>query len=70
MEDGLKSRVENFLRSKGITSLGRLDIEVDGSQVTLRGTVRSFYERQLCICCQQMAGVSRLIDQLHVEVSS
>lgn len=68
MDSDLKRRVELFLQQKGVSSLPRLTIDVKGSQVLLQGTVRSFYERQLCLCCQHVAGVTRLIDDLKVEL--
>ena len=68
MDSDLKRRVELFLQKKGVTSLPKLKIEVESGQVMLQGTVRSFYERQLCICCQHVAGVSRVVDELKVNV--
>lgn len=66
----LKRRVELFLQEKGGSSLPRLSITVEDGQVMLRGTVRSFYERQLCLCCQHVAGVLRVVDELKVELTS
>ena len=44
-----------------------LEIESQAGVVTLRGVVRSFYQRQLCIhCCQRVAGVHRVQDELEV----
>jgi osmotically-inducible protein OsmY len=41
---------------------------VQQSTVTLSGTVASVHERQLCIsCCQHVAGVTRIVDNLTVE---
>ncbi len=68
MDGDLKRRIELFLQQKGVSSLPRLSIEVQGSHVVLQGTVRSFYERQLCLCCRHVAGVTRLIDDLKVEL--
>ncbi len=70
MDSDLKRRVELFLQQKGVSSLPRLKIEVEGGQVMLQGTVRSFYERQLCLCCQHVAGVLRVVDELKVELTS
>jgi osmotically-inducible protein OsmY len=69
MDSDLKRRVELFLQQKGVSSLPRLSIEVEGGHVMLRGTVRSFYERQLCLCCQHVAGVLRVVDELKVDVT-
>ncbi len=62
MDRDLKHRIELFLQQKGVSSLPRLSIEVEGGQVMLQGTVPSFYERQLCLCCQHVAGVLRVGD--------
>ena len=62
----LKNRIKSFLRRQGVPST-RLNIEVSGGTVTLQGSVSTFYQRQLCIsCCQHVAGVLRLIDDLTV----
>jgi len=63
----LGRRLRIYMSQRGVASLQRLSIEVDGGIVTLRGTVSSFYERQLCLCCQHVAGVIRLVDDLKVE---
>lgn len=68
MGSDLKRCVELFLQKKGVASLPRLNIEVEGGQVMLQGTVRSFYERQLCLSCQHVAGVSRVVDELKVNL--
>ena len=64
----LKRRVLIFLSQRGVSSLRRLNIQVDSGIVTLRGTVSSFYERQLCLCCHRVAGVHRVVDDLTVEL--
>ena len=69
MDSDLKRRVELFLQLKGVSSLPRLSIEVEGGQVLLQGTVRSFYERQLCLCCKHVAGVLKVVDELKVELT-
>ena len=70
MDSDLKRRVELFLQLKGVSSLPRLSIEVEGGQVMLQGTVRSFYERQLCLCCQHVAGVLKVVDELKVDLTT
>ncbi len=66
----IKRRITNLLWQRGVSSLRRLDIEVKGGTVTLRGTVSSFYERQLCLtCCQHVPGVFTLVDEIKVEWS-
>ena len=43
MDGDLRRRVDLFLQQKGVSSLPRLNIEVEGGQVTLQGTASSFY---------------------------
>lgn len=64
----LKRRIINFLSQRGVQSTHRLSITVEKGTVILCGTVTSFYERQLCLtCCQHVAGVLRLVDELKVQ---
>ena len=66
---GLKRRITNFLSQRGVSSWRRLDIDVKCDTVTLRGTVPSFYERQLCLACtQHVPGVLNIVDELKVEL--
>ena len=67
----LKRRITNTCWQRGLLSLRRIDIEVVHGTVTLRGTVNSFYERQLCLACtQHVPGVYKLIDDIKVEWAS
>jgi len=62
----VERRVANFL-AKHFPRLRTVEVEVCQGVVTIFGCVNSFYERQLCInCCQRVAGVVRLIDQVEV----
>lgn len=70
MDSDLKRRVLLFLQQKGVSSLPRVSIEVESGQVTLQGTVGSFHERQLFLCCRHVAGVLRVVDDLQVELMS
>ena len=63
----LKRRVMIFLSQRGVTSLRRLNIQVRNGTVRFRGTVPSFYERQLCLSSHRVAGVYRVVDELKVE---
>ena len=64
----IQRRITNVLWQRGVASLRRLDIEVANGTVILRGTVRSFYERQLClVCTQHVPGVFNLVDEIKVE---
>ncbi|MFO0816770.1 MAG: BON domain-containing protein [Pirellulales bacterium] len=69
-EDGeLERRLISFLTERQIPSLRRVSVAVKNGIVTLSGQVRSFYERQLCLaCCQRVAGVRQLVDQIEVGV--
>ncbi len=63
----IKRRITNLLLQRGV-SLRRLNIEVTNGTATLRGTVASFYERQLCLsCCQHVPGVFKLVDEIEVD---
>ncbi len=65
----IKRRITNMLCQRGVSSLRRLDIDVADGIVTLRGIVRSFYERQLCLACtQHVPGVFSVVDEIKVEV--
>jgi hypothetical protein len=66
----LKRRIVIFLSQKRVSSVRLLDIEVSHGTVTLRGTVPSFYERQLCLSCQHIPGVRKVVDDLKVEIVS
>jgi len=42
----VKKKIEDALVRSAMTDADRITVEVDGSKVTLRGTVRSWIERQ------------------------
>ncbi len=64
----LRSRVISFLFGRNLPGLRQVQVDVDGHAVTLRGRVRSFYEKQLAShCCRRVAGVHQVIDDLHVD---
>ena len=63
----LERRITRFLSDKQVPGLRNLAIEAHGGQVTLRGSVQSFYEKQLShSLCRRVAGVIRLIDAVDV----
>jgi osmotically-inducible protein OsmY len=67
----LQRRVRNFLLSRRVPRTSRLRIDAHGGVVTLHGTHRSFYHKQLCInCCLRVAGVVRLVDATRVAADS
>jgi osmotically-inducible protein OsmY len=63
----LERRVVNFLRGWQMPGLRNVEVEAAGGTVTLRGTVNSFYEKQLSQqCCRRVAGVLKLVDAVSV----
>ena len=63
----LEQRVEQYLLDRHHPGLRSLDVEAHGGTVTIRGTVRTFYEKQLCQnICRRVAGVIRVDDQVEV----
>ena len=63
----LERRVTNYLNGRHLPALRYLQVEADNGTVTLRGTVSSFYEKQLSQqCCRRVAGVVKLIDAVDV----
>jgi len=65
--EDLKRRVVNYLVGRQMPSLGRIHVDADNGTVVLSGSVKSFYEKQLCLhCCQRVAGVVKLIDEVSV----
>ena len=66
----LERRVVNYLWGRHVPALRHVEVEADGGVVTLRGQVRSFYEKQLCHnCCRRVAGVRELVDAINVASS-
>lgn len=62
----LQRRVRSFLSNR-LPKSSRLRVEADNGVVTVQGTHKSFYHKQLCInCCQRVAGVVQLIDMSKV----
>jgi osmotically-inducible protein OsmY len=66
-EPGIDTEIEQsvraFLKAQNVPSLRRLLVSVSAGRVTLRGQVRTFYERQLSQqCLRRIAGVRQLID--------
>lgn len=64
----LERRVRHFFKTQNPTALRGADIEVEQGVVTLRGTVRSFYARQVLVHgSRRVAGVQSVVDELRVE---
>lgn len=63
----LANRIKTQLAETNRASLKRLSVNVRAGEVTLRGCVGSFYERQIAIqTCRELSGAGRLIDALEV----
>ena len=61
----LGRRIKNLLWQR--SSLRHIVVDAEAGIVTLRGTVRSFYEKQLCISgSRRVPGVYELIDEIEV----
>ena len=66
----LERRVVSYLSGRHVPGLRHLEVEACSGTVTLRGTVNSFYEKQLGQqCCRRVAGVVKLIDAVDVASS-
>jgi osmotically-inducible protein OsmY len=64
----LRSRVVGYLCGQHVSDLRHLDVEARRGIVTLRGRVHTFHQKQLCLnCCQRVAGVLRIEDEIEVD---
>ena len=64
----LQERVRIFLNQRSVPSLRHVSVTSDNGTVRLRGRVRTFYEKQLCLsCCKHVAGVVKVVDEIGVE---
>jgi osmotically-inducible protein OsmY len=63
----LESRIATQLAETKRASLLRLSVNARGGQVTLRGCVGTFYEKQIAIqACRMLNGIEQLIDAVEV----
>jgi hypothetical protein len=63
----LESRVRLFLAGLHRSSLMDLDIQAKNGEVTVRGQLGSFYEKQLALAgCRRVAGVVRVHESIEV----
>ncbi|HEV2970326.1 MAG TPA: BON domain-containing protein [Pirellulales bacterium] len=63
----LQQRILNYLFGQHVSDLRFLAVEARRGVVTLRGRVHTFHQKQLCLnCCQRVAGVVRINDQIEV----
>ena len=67
-DEAIRTAVENKLDQKDIKNGEGPWVAVENGTVTVRGTVASFYERQVCVsCCQHVPGVFGLLDEIKVD---
>jgi len=63
----LAAQVAAQLAETNRANLRRLTVAVRGGEVTLRGSVASYYERQIAIqACRMLAGIVRVNDAVEV----
>jgi osmotically-inducible protein OsmY len=63
----LERRVLNYLISRHIPASRVLEVEAENGVVTVRGKVKTFYQKQVCAhTCRRVAGVNQLIDAIEV----
>ena len=63
----LARRVTNYLAGQHIPALRAIEVEALNGAVTLRGTVKTFYEKQLTHhSASRVAGVRQVIDEIQV----
>ena len=63
----LERHVTAGLLNRNMAALRQVIVRASSGTVTLRGTVTSFYQKQLCIqACRAVPGVVALIDEVEV----
>jgi osmotically-inducible protein OsmY len=63
--DELLQRVRLFLIGSNLPGLRHIAVEADGDTVILRGSVRTFYEKQLAVrLSRRVAGVIQVVDEI------
>ncbi len=63
----LARRVTNFLAGQHVPALRAIQVEARNGAVTLRGNVRTFFEKQLTHHgARRVAGVHQVIDEIEV----
>ncbi|MEM7454835.1 MAG: BON domain-containing protein [Planctomycetota bacterium] len=67
-DDDIRKRVLRFLSSRHFSTFRNIDVIVRHGEVTLTGTVCSFYEKQVALTsCRRVAGVLDMVDCIVVE---
>jgi osmotically-inducible protein OsmY len=63
----LERHVTVRLLDRNLAALRQVIVRADSGTITVRGTVTSFYLKQLCIqACRSVPGVVALVDELEV----
>lgn len=66
----LSRRVLNFLHARNVPHCGDLEVEVRNGEAIVAGCVATGYEKQVVSsCCQRVAGVLRVINEVRVSAS-
>lgn len=66
-DEDVAHRVEEFLSRQHFPTIQQLGIVVEQGELTVRGCVESFYEKQVAMTvCQQVPGVLMLVDEIEV----
>ena len=63
----LEHKVTVGLLNRNMAALRQVVVRASSGTITLRGTVTSFYQKQLCIqACRAVPGVVALVDEVEV----
>lgn len=67
LDRDLEIRVASSLADRHLPGLRQLEVAARNGTVTLRGRVRSFYEKQMCQnVCRRVSGVVQFVDAVVV----
>lgn len=67
VQNDLARRVRNFLSKQGHPGLQDVNVEVAADVVHVRGKACNLYARELATtCCQRVAGVRRVVNEMVV----
>ncbi|MBC8873609.1 MAG: BON domain-containing protein [Planctomycetes bacterium] len=67
----LTQRAIYSLHSRGVRGVERIAVKVTGGVVIVSGQLPSPDAKRLCLeCCRRVAGVIRIVDQLHVPLAA
>lgn len=66
-DEDIAFRVRGFIARHHFRSLQELDLDVKSGELTLRGKVGSFYEKQIAMSiCRRVPGVLTFVDEVSV----